>query len=1343
MKLIGFVFMLMTSSLVYADVFLDEFSSSSYSNQDGDQLWSGDWIETGDDGSPSFFAPGSNISVFIGSLIMSGGDNFIERRLNLAGYTQATLEFDYQELGFDTNGDRIDIYVTSGMTWVLVGRLRGADLNSGRFSVDISAYISNNTGIQLRTSDGLGDNDLFLIDYIRVDASPNRSNQHISISHDGSAVSCVAETITFSIHDNLDQLIPTYTGQITVSARQVATGLTGGSWALASAANPASFIDNGDGTFSYTLTAADNGRFIMQYVFKQEGVINFDTVSGSLTEFPTEDPDLTFAATFLSEGNFRDEFSEVGSNYRDRFDSVSYSNNDGALSWTSNWIETDRIAGGSPSTGDVRITSGRLELTGNNTTFPNLVQSAAEREADLSSATTATLRFTMRSTSVEANDVASVSVSSNGGASWVVLATYSDDISNFQPFSFDISPYISSNTRIRFRIEDQSGSTCCFGPADEILQIEDIQIITNPSGSFNNNDGSLSFSSPWVESDGTGPGNGPVSIYYDALYLYGTNTEVTSLARAMDLSPYDDALLTFDYRAIGNIDTDDQVQVQVNDGSGWTLLQTITGNVSGSSSLNLQAYLSSNTQIRFLIDDPGIGGNCCYDNNQEVFRIDNVNVEVFQISTCKGADHFSIIHSGSGVNCEAEQVTIVAKDAAGNQISDYDGEITLSTSSAHGDWGLNSGSGIFNGVGVDAGSATYEFSALDNGAVVFNYLNTHVETISINVEDNLGVTETSNNATALDDPALIFARSGFKFIYGTGTPPVSEDIPVHTSGRPLNQSLSYEPLKLRAITTDLDTGVCTGLFTGPQTIDLALQCNTPANCSASNASQFSISGTNLAKNTSAGVSNYTAVMLNFSSNSTADLSNSIYSDAGAVALHARLIQAGDNILGSSQPMEFTPAGFCTTTSEPNFTCTGPDYWNCSRFKQAGEDFNLRVTAQGWRNDGDGDFCDNNFVLPNFNHSVSLTNNLISPVAGEPGSLSLNTVPLLSGQFDGVMNWSEVGVMNIEAGGNNYLSHVLVTSPSHEFGRFYPADFFISNLSPGSFANANTGFSYVGELDAAGLGGIEYSSPPQFDFVARNLQGSTVKNYVLGSFNKNPLPVINTTTAILGADGLTDLSVTAGFNNPTTNYDSATGVFRVSLSADDHYRYDHELNAMVAPFINDIQININDYVDDDGVSLSNNLAINPVGQEIRFGRLVLSNAYGPETQSLTHQWQTQYFDGNQFVNNLDDSGTLYDLSGIGTITVTDIGSASDPFLSTDSSATGASGDTGNFMGGVINVIWSAPIGGRYGQFRFPYASPNWLQYDWSGTGFEDPQAEITFGQYRGHDKVIYWKEVYYK
>ncbi|WP_250656328.1 DUF6701 domain-containing protein [Alkalimarinus coralli] len=40
---------------------------------------------------------------------------------------------------------------------------------------------------------------------------------------------------------------------------------------------------------------------------------------------------------------------------------------------------------------------------------------------------------------------------------------------------------------------------------------------------------------------------------------------------------------------------------------------------------------------------------------------------------------------------------------------------------------------------------------------------------------------------------------------------------------------------------------------------------------------------------------------------------------------------------------------------------------------------------------------------------------------------------------------------------------------------------------------------------------------------------------------------------------------------------------------------------------------------------------------------------------------------------------------------------------------------------------------------------WLKYDWDGSGsisgsVDAPSATATFGRYRGHDRIIYWREV---
>lgn len=705
-----------------------------------------------------------------------------------------------------------------------------------------------------------------------------------------------------------------------------------------------------------------------------------------------------------------------------------------------------------------------------------------------------------------------------------------------------------------------------------------------------------------------------------------------------------------------------------------------------------------------------------------------------------GADHFNISHSGQGVNCEPSLITISAMDPTGTVLTNYSGTIDLSVDSNHGDWSNATGNGSL--ISSGGGIGQYNFVSSDNGQVQLLLSNSYSETININVLDAFSISENSNNATASDDPDLTFAQSGFKFIYGDGSSPASENIPDQTAGRPFSQGLAYEPLKLRAITTDLDTGVCTGLFNGNQIIELALECNNPTSCHSDLSSQFSINGQNLAKNGLGSITQFSSVSLNFSSNSTADLPNSFYSDAGTIKLHARFLQQGDNILGSSLATTYLPAGFCVTTTDANYQCAGPNYWDCSAFKKSGENFTVEVQAQGWRSDSDSDYCDNNFILNNFNGSVDLSPSLLSPSGGSNGSLSVSAVSLNAGTYSGNIYWNEVGVLTIGAGTNLYLGSTLPSNNSHEFGRFYPNDFLISNLQHGSFSNSNTGFSYVGEQDQFGNGGINYAVAPTFDFVARNVQGDTVLNYLQGSFFKSPAPIINPSTSILGLDGVTPLTISAGYGSPAFSYDGATGVYTATLNNADHYLFERDANSLIAPFTNDIALNINNLLDSDGTSLFSSAVINPSGGQVRFGRLYISNAYGAETSTVVQQWRMEYFDGDKFVTNSLDSGTAYDLINIGTITVTDEGNALDPLLPSDTSASGEISDSGSFSLGILNVIWSPPVDHRYGTIRFSYNAPAWLDYDWLETGFIDPVANVSFGQYRGVDKVIYWKEINY-
>jgi len=131
---------------------------------------------------------------------------------------------------------------------------------------------------------------------------------------------------------------------------------------------------------------------------------------------------------------------------RDEFSTGGYGGNDGTRSWSGGWQELGEST--DPSSGLVRVVSEELRLGGNDVT---LTGHGVEREADLTGATSATLTFDFRRELLdEKKGEVILSVSSDGGATWSDLATYALNTNDSQSASFDISAYISGNTRIRF-----------------------------------------------------------------------------------------------------------------------------------------------------------------------------------------------------------------------------------------------------------------------------------------------------------------------------------------------------------------------------------------------------------------------------------------------------------------------------------------------------------------------------------------------------------------------------------------------------------------------------------------------------------------------------------------------------------------------------------------------------------------------------------------------------------------------------------------------------------------------------------------------------------------------------
>ena len=704
--------------------------------------------------------------------------------------------------------------------------------------------------------------------------------------------------------------------------------------------------------------------------------------------------------------------------------------------------------------------------------------------------------------------------------------------------------------------------------------------------------------------------------------------------------------------------------------------------------------------------------------------------------TVAGIGSIIISAASTGINCLPSAVDITVYNTDGNILTDYEDTLTLSTDVNHGDWSKDaSANGSLSQGTADSGSASYNMLTSDTGTVGLYLSNTHPETTTITVETQ-GITDTH---------IITFEEAGFVFKNNS----VIANIPNQLAAKDSDVSPSASTLSIEAVDT-ADDGSCQALLVDNQPIQFSLECLNPTNCASATASINSNSITP----SDSGSLTYDSVNLDFGDSSTSIATfNLNYSEAGQIRLHAfyELLDqtgsaTGETISATSNSFVVSPFGFCIepSSSETNWQCTTPGVGvGCSAFKQAGNTFDLDVIAKAWDNSASTDFCDSGFVrTQNFNLNLSLSHSLVSPSGGDVGTFSSSSVTLTSGQsLASAESFSELAVFTLTVGGDDYFGVTLPTATSENIGRFYAKDFYWVSSSAATYDNANTGFSYVGELTSTGDGGITYTLVPSFNFNVRGFNNQLLKNYI-GDYAHAPSITVGASSSVAGNS--TSLNVTPTFTTGSITGPDASSEYTYTFDALDHFLFDREANSLIDEFNNDIQLDISDFSESvDSASLaSGSFNISGSGGLVRYGRLHINNAYGAETNSLSQLWQMEYYNGSDFVLNSLDNGTPYDLSQIGTITVTDVGDASDPLLATDSSPSDGGSDSGVFSSGLLTVIWSATAGARYGTIRFPYVIDSWLQYDWQGSGDEDPQASVTFGQYRGHDNVIYWKEINY-
>ncbi len=131
-----------------------------------------------------------------------------------------------------------------------------------------------------------------------------------------------------------------------------------------------------------------------------------------------------------------------------------YGGNDGSRAWKGRWVENDDDHAGR---GAVKLKESRrcrAEQCLKITPSKGAVGAGIYRAADLSGAVSATLTYYYKQVLI-GDDAVVAEISRDGGRSYAVLATYTQDSVRSRSESFDVTDFIAPDTRVRFRVADR------------------------------------------------------------------------------------------------------------------------------------------------------------------------------------------------------------------------------------------------------------------------------------------------------------------------------------------------------------------------------------------------------------------------------------------------------------------------------------------------------------------------------------------------------------------------------------------------------------------------------------------------------------------------------------------------------------------------------------------------------------------------------------------------------------------------------------------------------------------------------------------------------------------------
>lgn len=797
-------------------------------------------------------------------------------------------------------------------------------------------------------------------------------------------------------------------------------------------------------------------------------------------------------------------------------------------------------------------------------------------------------------------------------------------------------------------------------------------------------------------------------------YLRGTCNNGTSNTNGNCLSPTVDGNQANPHRYRFVVDSRQAgttlVSVERNTGSGFVTLiapfnaQAQTG----------QAPLPEN----FYLSLTGSTGG-----STNIHELDNVSICALRsMPVGQQIDHFEFDYSSTPLTCKAESFTVRAcANPTCTELVTSPVTATLSPASlTNGGW---VGGSIIN---FSGGSTTVSLQNRTASNVVIG--------VSGSVPNTRPLSQTlcrrGNSALNTQNCTVPFAASGLVF-----------DVPDGIADRP------DASITVAAVKQDDVSQQCVPEFSNVRrNVSFWSSYITPGPASRPVSWPIQVNATNVGNS----VGTATPLALDFDAQGRARIDVN-YADAGQVELNARYTGTATNndaglIMNGADRFIRRPAGLCVQATSNCLQANA----SCPVFAVAGDAFPLTITARSWGG-GNTSYCDNP-VTPNFERSnITLQHQVVAPV-GALGSIGLaqyNHSRNQQAQTQVNQSVTESGVFRFGTSAVNYLSMTdqVPAAWSEPVGRFVPANFRVSEINLETFAGAVTCSPVTTPV---------YLRQPldlRYRLTALNRQGNITTNYV-GDYAK-AVPVL------LAASSQPSLTLTDRLDYSVTTssaWQLGSADFATLKIANEPQLWIRRLADVDGPFDNTVLalqvvdgempqvagIAEADFSLTQAACVGNQCNSKNVGEfDLRYGRLVLENAFGSEFDDLPLTLRAEYWDGQRFITNSADNCSLS-----APVSLNRLAGSVTPAISGEALPL----NTG--VSRPLSLLLNAPA--VVGSATYEYIAPPWLSYNWDRPAVwsddcaasdsatwsaktPNPWACMIFGRYRGNPRLIFWRE----